>query len=85
MVITGSVILIRPGSSNAVLGQLKKYPSVTFHVQSEPGTELIVNFEAEGFEELENLCEEIKDSTPDIIDITHVYLNFEEEIEKPKT
>ena len=85
MVITGSAILIRPGSADAVLEQLKKFPSVTFHVQSESGTELIVNLEAEGLMELENLCRELKDLMPDIIDITHIYVNFEEEIEKPET
>jgi nitrate reductase NapAB chaperone NapD len=85
MVITGSALLIQPGSDAAVLERLKQFPEVTFHVKSESGTELVVNFEAEDHASLERLCSRLKDAIPEIIEIAHVYVNFEEEIEKFKS
>ena len=80
--ITGSVILIEPGSDGEVLRALEGFPEVTFQVKSEPGTELVVNFEAEDHETLEGVCERLKERIPQIIDITHIYVNFEEEVER---
>ena len=85
MVITGSALLIRPGSDTAVIERLKQFPGVTFHVKSESGTELVVNFEAEDHYSLERLCSRLKETIPEIIEIAHVYMNFEEEIEKIKS
>lgn len=82
MVITGSAILIEPGSDDEVLRALEGFPEVTFQVKSEAGTELVVNFEADDNEALEGICEKLKDRIPQIIDITHIYVNFEEEVEK---
>ena len=82
MVITGSAILVKSGSAGDVLGQLKRYREVTYHVTSDAGTELIVNLEAEDFDELERLCFQIKEEISDIVDIAHIYANFEDEIEK---
>ena len=85
MVITGSALLIQPGSDSAVLERLKQFPEVTFHVKSESGTELVVNFEAEDHDSLERLCSRLKEAIPEIIEIVHVYVNFEDEIEKIKS
>jgi nitrate reductase NapAB chaperone NapD len=82
MVITGSAILIEPGSDHAVLERLKEFPQVTYHVKSESGTDLVVNLEAEDHQELEDLCARLLEEIPQIVDITHVYVNFEEEVEK---
>lgn len=82
MIITGSAILIRPDSVEEVLQALERFPEVTFQVKSETGTELVVNFEADNHEALEDICERIKGEIPQIIDITHIYVNFEEEVEK---
>ena len=82
MVITGSVILIEPDSDREVLQALEGFPEVTFQVKSESGTELVVNFEADDNEALESICEKLKARIPKIIDITHIYVNFEEEVEK---
>ena len=82
MVITGSAILIEPGSDNIVLKGLEEFPAVTFHVKSESGTELVVNFEAEDHAALESLCAQLMAEIPQIVDITHVYVNFEEEVDK---
>jgi len=82
MVITGSALLIRPGSVEEVLERLRNFPEVTFHVKSESGLELVVNLEAEDNEALEQLCKRLQESIPEIVDIAHVYVNFEEEIAK---
>lgn len=82
MVITGSALLIKPGSDEKVLERLKDFPEVTFHVKSASGLELVVNLEAEDTEVLEQLCKHLRESIPEIVDIAHVYVNFEEEIEK---
>ena len=82
MVITGSVILIEPDSDQEVLQALEPFPEVTFQVKSEPGTELVVNCEAHDHEALEGLCERLRAQIPQIVDITHIYVNFEEEVEK---
>jgi nitrate reductase NapAB chaperone NapD len=84
MVITGSAILVEKGSRQRVLERLEDFPEVTFHVASESGTELVVNFEAEDHDALERLCDRLKDEIPQIVDITHLYVNFEEEVEKMK-
>ena len=85
MVITGSALLIERGSDAVVLARLKQFPEVTFHVKSESGTELVVNFEAEDHDALERLCSRLKEAIPEIIEIAHVYMNFEEEVEKIKS
>lgn len=54
---------------------------MTFQVASENGSELIVNFEAENQDELEEFCKFLRSEIPEIIDIGHIYINFEEEIE----
>ena len=82
MVITGSVILIEPDSDREVLQALESSSEVTFQVKSESGTELVVNFEADDDEALEGICGKLKEQIPQIIDITHIYVNFEEEVEK---
>jgi hypothetical protein len=82
MIITGSAIFVEPGTDDAVVERLKEFPGVTFHVKSDTGTELVVNLEAEGGDALELLCRDLKNRIPEIVDITHIYVNFEEEIEK---
>ena len=80
MIITGSALLIEAGSTDTVLEGLKGFPEVTFHVQSEEGTELVVNLEAEDSAALERLCQALRERIPDIVDISHIYVNFDEEI-----
>jgi nitrate reductase NapAB chaperone NapD len=82
MIITGSALLVRPGAAEAVIARLAEFPEVTYHACSENGTELVVNFEAQGGDDLTWLCENLKKMVPDIIDISHLYMNFEDEIEK---
>ena len=82
MIITGSAILIEPGSDDEVLRALEGFPEVAFQVKSESGAELVVNFEADDHDALEGICERLKEQSPQIIDITHIYVNFEEEVEK---
>jgi hypothetical protein len=82
MVITGSALFIEPGTSDTVREKLTSFPEVTFHVQSESGTELVINLEAENHEALERLCRDLKERIPEIVDVAHFYVNFEEEIDK---
>jgi nitrate reductase NapAB chaperone NapD len=85
MIITGSALMIEPGSDATVLERLKDFPEVTFHVKSASGTELVVNLEAEDHDSLEQICTRLKEAIPEIIEIAHVYMNFEDEIEKIKS
>ena len=82
MVITGSALFIEPGSDQRVIRRLSSYPGVTFQVQSETGTELVVNMEAEDLDALERLGAQLKHDIPEIVDISHICVNFEEEIAK---
>ncbi|MEW6138507.1 MAG: chaperone NapD [Thermodesulfobacteriota bacterium] len=82
MVITGSALFVETGSRESVLKHLKRYPRVTYHASSDSGTELVVNMEAEDLEELENLCAQLKDEVPQVVEIAHIYVNFEEEVEE---
>ena len=85
MVITGSAVLVEPGSAEKVVEHLKRYSEVTYYVTSDAGTELIVNLEADDFDELEGVCLRLKNEISEIVDVAHIYANFEEEIEKIQT
>ncbi|AFM26765.1 chaperone NapD [Desulfomonile tiedjei] len=82
MVITGSALFIEPGSYESVLKQLEEFPQVTVQAVSDLRTELVVNLEAESQGELEDLCDRLKSQIVEILDITHMYINFEDEVEK---
>lgn len=82
MIITGSALFIEPGTHEQVIAKLRPFPEVTFQAKSETGTELVVNLEAEDQGALVRLCDALRDHIPEIIDVTHIYVNFEEEIEK---
>jgi nitrate reductase NapAB chaperone NapD len=82
MVITGSALFIKPNSYEAVLERLKEFPQVTFQVASESKTEVVVNLEEEDQGALEALCDRLKEAIPQIVDINHLYVNFEEEVGK---
>ncbi len=85
MVITGSGIFIEPNSDAEVIEKLKDFPGVTYQAASESGTELVVNLEAEDHHALEDLCAKLRQEIPQIVDIGHMYVNFEEEVEKIKS
>jgi nitrate reductase NapAB chaperone NapD len=82
MIITGSALFVEPGTSDLVQERLAGFPEVTFHVQSASGTELVITIEAENHEVLEQLCQDLKARIPEIVEVVHLYVNFEEEIEK---
>ena len=82
MIITGSALFIEAHSSDTVLEKIKRFPAVTFQVMSDSGKELVVNLEAEDHNSLECLCRELRTEIPEIIEIAHIYVNFEEEVEK---
>ncbi len=82
MIITGSALFIEPGSHEAVLERLKVFPEVTFHVASDSRTELVITIEAQDHADLERLCREMQEQIPEIVEVAHLYINFEEEIER---
>ncbi len=82
MVITGSALFIEPGTHERVVEKLRQFPEVTFQAKSDSQTELVVNLEANDQGALELLCSSLKDRIPEIIDVNHIYVNFEEEVEK---
>jgi nitrate reductase NapAB chaperone NapD len=80
MIITGSAFLIRPGSFPTVREKLEAFSEVTVHANSESQTELVVTLEAEDHHGLEALCVKLTETVPEILNVTHVYVNFEDEI-----
>jgi nitrate reductase NapAB chaperone NapD len=82
MIITGSALFVVPGTQEKVLEKLREFPEVTFQAKSEAGSELVVTMEADDHGALEALCNFLKEQIPEIIDVTHIYVNFEEEVEK---
>ncbi len=82
VIITGSVLVVDPDSEKEVLQALEAFPEVTFQVKSESGTELVVNLEVQDQSALDRVCGRLKESIPQIIDISHIYVNFEEEVEE---
>jgi len=82
MVITGSALFIEPGSYQTVVERLKEFPQVTYQTASDSKTEIVINLEAENQDALEELCGRLKDNIPELVDITHLYINFEEEVDK---
>ncbi|MBM4328235.1 MAG: hypothetical protein FJ118_13855 [Deltaproteobacteria bacterium] len=81
MVITGSVLFIEPGSEKPVLEALARFPEVTFQARSHSGSQLVVNLEAEDHHALDLLCARLAESIPQIVDITHLQVHFEDEID----
>jgi nitrate reductase NapAB chaperone NapD len=81
MIITGSVIFIRPGTYENVVKRIAKYSEITLQAQSDIGTEIVVNFEADNLDDLERLCLRIRNELSEILDISHVYMNMEDEVE----
>ncbi len=82
MIITGSALFIEPETHERVIEKLHEFPEVTFQTMSESGTELVVTMEADDHGALEALCNSLKEQIPEIVDVTHIYVNFEEEVEK---
>jgi hypothetical protein len=82
MVITGSALFVEPGTHEKVMEKLRDFLEVTFQAKSESGTELVVNLEADDQGALERLCNTLKAQISEIIEVTHIYVNFEEEVEK---
>ncbi|MEW6113307.1 MAG: hypothetical protein AB1664_14345 [Thermodesulfobacteriota bacterium] len=82
MIITGSALFIEPGSDKVVLEALDRFPEVTFQAKSDSGSELVVNLEAEDHQALDLLCARLAEAIPQIVDITHLYVHFGDEIEE---
>ena len=85
MIITGSALFITPGSYEAVRERLETFHGVTFYAASESGTELVITMEAQDHEDLERLCRDIQKHIPEVVEIAHLSINFEEEIEKMRS
>jgi nitrate reductase NapAB chaperone NapD len=82
MIITGSALFIRSESYEEVVEGLKLFPEVTFHAASDSRTELVITIEANDHHDLERLCTDMQEHIPGIVEVAHLSINFEEEIEK---
>jgi nitrate reductase NapAB chaperone NapD len=84
MLIVGSVINIIENTAENVKKIIEKYKEIEIYPNTTDKNKLIVVFEVENEEKLQELCSELK-NYDEIIDIAHHYCNFEEEIEKIKS
>jgi len=83
MLIVGSVINIIENTAEKVERIIEKYKEIEVYPNTTDKNKLIVVFEVENEERLQELCTELK-NYDEIIDVAHHYCNFEEEIEKIK-
>ena len=82
MIVTGSALFITSESYETVLEGLKAFPEVTFYAASESRTELVIAIEAQDHHDLERLCRDLQEQIPGIVEVAHLSVNFEEEIDK---
>ncbi len=82
MIITGSALFVEPDKSEKVKQGLAGFPEITFHCESQSSLEMVVTIEAEGTRDLDRICSELKSRMPEIVDIAHLYVNFEDEVER---
>lgn len=82
MIITGSALFVESGSSEEVKEALSAFPEVTFHGESRSSQQIVITIEADGIRDLDRICSQMADEIPEIIDIAHLYVNFEDEVEK---
>lgn len=82
MIITGSALFIKSESYEDVLKGLKGFPEVTFYAASDSRTELVITIEAQDHHDLERLCRQLQEHVAGIVEVAHMSVNFEEEIEK---
>jgi nitrate reductase NapAB chaperone NapD len=82
LIITGSALFIEPDSSKRVKSLASEFPEVTVYAESQSGSEIIITIEADGEMDLDRICNELRARIPEIVDIAHLYVNFEDEIEK---
>jgi nitrate reductase NapAB chaperone NapD len=61
---------------------LSRFPEITVHGQSDSSSEIVITIEALSAGDLDRICEELKREISGIVDIAHLYVNFEEELEK---
>lgn len=84
MLIVGSVINIVEDSYEGAKKIIEKYKEIEIYQNTSDKNKIIVVFEIEDEERLNELCCELK-GYDQIIDIAHHYCNFEEEIENIKS
>lgn len=81
MILTGSLINFIKGSLHDVLDFLRSYPQIDIHTYDEEKSVIVVTIEEQSDTSLDDLCKQIQ-SHPSIIQISHHYFNFEEEVDK---
>lgn len=82
MIITGSALFIKRESYDDVLEGLKLFPEVTFHAASDSHGALVITIEANDHYDLERLCRDMQEQIAGIVEVAHLSINFEEEIDK---
>ncbi|MEF3255575.1 MAG: chaperone NapD [Deferribacterales bacterium] len=81
MIFTGSLVTYITGRLDDAINYLKKFQQLEIHTVSEDKCGIVVTLEAENEDQLEDICQRIKNHDA-IIDISHHYFNFEEEVDK---
>ncbi|MCX8083804.1 MAG: chaperone NapD [Calditerrivibrio sp.] len=81
MIISGSVVACIEGSLKEVSDFLLEYPQIKVYAASEEKNSIIIVIEEETDAALQALCKKLQEH-PKIIQISHHYFNFEDEIDK---
>ncbi|MCP5051362.1 MAG: hypothetical protein GY940_29620 [bacterium] len=84
MIYAGSIIQIMENSADVVKEILRQYPQIEVFTESEDQRQLVVAFEEESSESLEDLCKQLKENE-EIIEISHTNFYFGEEVERMMT
>ncbi|MGC8767705.1 chaperone NapD [Calditerrivibrio sp.] len=81
MILVGSVVTCLKDSTNSVAEVLKDYPNIDIHAIDEKKSNILITIEEESDFKLEELCKKLQEH-PFIVQISHHYFNFEEEVDK---
>lgn len=81
MILTGSVITCIKGSLLEVVDFLKSFEQIDVHTFDEEKSVVVVTIEEESDSTLDELCKKLQEH-PSIIQVSHHYFNFEDEIDK---
>ncbi|ADR19777.1 chaperone NapD [Calditerrivibrio nitroreducens] len=81
MILVGSIVACLKDTTHSVADVLKDYPNIDIHAIDEKKSNIVITIEEESDSKLEELCKKLQEH-PCIIQISHHYFNFEEEVDK---
>lgn len=80
MIYSGSIVFIEPENLNEVKQVLEGFSEIEIHAVSEDKTQIVISFETENDEKLEELTKVIKNHSK-ILDVGHHIMHFEDEVD----